>query len=122
MMSCQPLVVVPSETELLGTMRRITRRPKWHRKVDRRVPAEGRQAPQEPQSERIVIPKSRLRASYHYLVYVLIAIFGVFVDPFNWQEKAAQLSQDIAYEMLIGPLYPVDHRDRITVVLFTFNT
>jgi len=66
--------------------------------------------------------KFRLRAPVHYLAYALIALFLVLVDPFRWQEITDTASQDLAYRMLIGPLYPTDHREDITVVLLNEAT
>jgi hypothetical protein len=66
--------------------------------------------------------KPRLRPRYHYLAYIGIALFLVWWDPFQWNEASSNASQDLAYRVLIGPLYPTDQRDEITVVLFNEAT
>jgi len=63
-----------------------------------------------------------LRARYHYLAFLGIALFLVWWDPFQWNEASSNASQDLAYRVLIGPLYPTDQRDEITVVLFNEAT
>jgi hypothetical protein len=44
------------------------------------------------------------------------------MDPFQWKEISSKASQDLAYRVLIGPLYPTDQREEITVVLFNEAT
>jgi len=63
-----------------------------------------------------------LRAWFHYAAYAVIAFALVQLDPLHWNEAASEASQDLAYRVLIGPLYPTDHRDDITVVLFNEAT
>jgi hypothetical protein len=70
----------------------------------------------------LVTNKSSLRAPFHYAAFVGIALFAVQVDPFQWKEISSRVSQDLAYKVLIGPLYPTDHRKEITVVLFNEAT
>jgi CHASE2 domain-containing sensor protein len=64
----------------------------------------------------------RLRGPVHYAAYMVLALFAVLVDPFRWQETTDALSQDLTYRMLIGPLYPTDHQNDITVILFNEAT
>jgi hypothetical protein len=85
---------------------------------------DGGNAPSESETDAagLVTNKSSLRAPFHYAAYVVIALFLVLVDPFEWKEVTSNASQDLAYRVLIGPLYPTDHRDRISVVLFNEAT
>lgn len=76
----------------------------------------------ETQATDDVPRKSELRAPFHYAAFVAIALFGVLVDPFQWKEISSRASQDLAYRVLIGPLYPTHHRKDITVVLFNEAT
>ena len=55
-------------------------------------------------SAALVTDKSSLRAPFHYAAYVVIALFLVLVDPFEWKEVTSNASQDLAYRVLIGPL------------------
>ncbi len=85
---------------------------------------DGGNAPSESETDAadLVTNKSSLRAPFHYAAYVAIALFLVLVDPFEWKKVTSNASQDLAYRVLIGPLYPTDHRDRISVVLFNEAT
>jgi len=64
----------------------------------------------------------RLPAPIHYIAFVLIALFAVLVDPFQWKAVTSKASQDLAYRVLIGPLYPTEQRENITVVLLNEAT
>lgn len=66
--------------------------------------------------------EGRLRAWLQYPIYIAIALFAVLKDPLHWEEASTNLSQDIFYRVFIGPFYPTDHRDDITVVLFNEAT
>jgi len=79
--------------------------------------ADGDAAGSRPQAG-----EARLRAWIQYPIYIAIALFAVLKDPFHWEEVSANLSQDIFYRVFIGPFYPTDHRDDITVVLFNEAT
>ena len=66
--------------------------------------------------------KPRLRARVHYAAYIGLALFLVLWDPFQWGEASSKVSQDLTYRVLIGPLYPTEQRERISVVLFNEAT
>lgn len=86
-------------------------------------PGEGEAPLGAENPDRQLVPiKPRLHARYHYAAYIGIAIFLVWWDPFQWGEASSNASQDLAYRVLIGPLYPTEQRDRITVVLFNEAT
>lgn len=66
--------------------------------------------------------KPLLHLLVQYGIYVAVALFLVLVDPLRWKETTAELSQDLLYRTVIGPLYPTEQRDEITVVLFNEAT
>lgn len=70
----------------------------------------------------LVVGKPALHTPVHYAAYVAIALFLVLWDPFQWGEASSNASQDLAYRVLIGPLYPTDQREQISVVLFNEAT
>jgi len=70
----------------------------------------------------LVAGKPRLRTWFHYVASVFLAIVLVQWDPLQWNEASSNASQDLAYRLLIGPFYPTDHHDDVTVVLFNEAT
>ncbi len=70
----------------------------------------------------LVAGKPRLRGWFHCAAYIGLALFLVLWDPFQWGEASSKASQDLAYRVLIGPLYPTEQRERISVVLFNEAT
>ncbi len=70
----------------------------------------------------LVAGKPRLRGWFHCAACIGLALFLVLWDPFQWGEASSKASQDLAYRVLIGPLYPTEQRERISVVLFNEAT
>ncbi len=85
---------------------------------------DGGNAPPDSETDAagLVTSKPSLRAPLHYIAFVAIALLAVWMDPFQWKEISSKASQDLAYRVLIGPLYPTDQRGEITVVLFNEAT
>jgi CHASE2 domain len=84
--------------------------------------ASGETHPADAAPPNAQAPKLRLRTWFQYIAYIAIAVLSVLIDPFNWTQTTAVVSQDLLYRMLIGPFYSIEQRDRTTVVLFGEKT